>query len=162
MIMKLHTLTTLGALTIAGILISSSASAADYGYFPANNCKAIYGSQNIDFTFGNKYIKNNSSSNRWVVCPLDNFNNSKTRDWLSWRYIEIEHRDPTWSNKNITCIVYNHGSNTNSYTWNSATARMVSTYQRMYFETKSGQAKQQTLQCLLPPNGQLYYYRVSK
>jgi len=155
--MKLHTLTTLGAIAIAGMLISSPALAAyDWKTYPGSNCESYYGSQAGDFIVGNRSIRNNhSTSSRWVICPIV-IDNGK-----AYGGVTVNHRLPTGTNKRTVCYVFNRTAGGNSYTYGSVSQVSTTTSQRMSINTnKRSNTHYQILQCLLPPKGELNSYEV--
>lgn len=157
--MKLHTLTTLGAIAIAGILISSPASAFEWGSFPGANCKPYFGSQTGDFDFTNRSIRSRSTSYRWVVCPIVSYNNTNYSGGGPYEHVEVSHRLPIGTGENIRCYVYNRTNGGNSYNFGSAIQGSATTSRTMLINTnKRNSTSYQTLQCLLPPRGELNSY----
>ena len=152
--MKPHTLTTLGAIAIAGILISSSAS-ADEKTYPGAFCQPYFGSQAGDFTTSSRSIKNNTNRARYVSCPIISDNRSK------YGGIEVSFRSLSGNTTATTCYTMNYGyaANYQSYGTGSNVSSGAST--TMYFNARPrNNTHHQVMYCRLPASTELNWYGV--
>ena len=151
--MKQHIMTAAGIFALGIALTSTSASATDWKAYTGSECKSYYGSQAGDFTTGHLSIRNNTSTKRYVICPLINDNGTMANN------LRITYYSPSGT---TYCMIVNmdYYGYLQSYTGASGVSNGYHT--SMYFKTGVGtNTHSQTLWCELPGKGELFGYRTN-
>ena len=159
--MRRYTLSIVVAALLSHIVVFTPTALADLGFYigpsnyPGSNCQPSNGSQAQDYYLSSTGIKNISSSDRWITCPIPNNYIPNGMD-----EVVLSVRGPHQSTPSkILCLVINNDKNGFFLSYN---AMYINSWgdaimEQLATNTTNG-VIYQTLQCRLPAQSELLWY----
>ncbi|MGH8490937.1 MAG: hypothetical protein ACREXS_19250 [Gammaproteobacteria bacterium] len=143
---------------LAGALAAASAvHALDAKVFPGNGCQAAVGSQAADFINRDDAIVNLGGGNRLVVCPILRDNDANLKGVKS---VGVRVVNPNGAILNCFLQSFTVLGDLVAFDYNSTTSTVaINLPLDIDISTKGGTY---SLQCSLPPDGQILGYRVDE